>query len=444
MKNIFKSLPLLAALAFGAAGCQEKEVTVIPQSPVYPDRDANTMVIYEVNPRLFAENAALDAVAARLDKIQDLGVNVLWLMPIHPVGTDEASIGSPYCVKDFKAIDETYGTLTDLKELVAKAHSMDMKVIIDWVANHTSWDNAWLSEHKDWYVQDEEGNVLSPEAWADVAELDFNNESMRAAMIAAMKYWITEADLDGFRFDHVDGVPQDFWTESLASLRSQKPELLMLAETSDPYYLTSGFDMLYGWNFKDNLVALFNGKGKLSELYASHTNEFNGLAPSQNRMRYSTNHDQASEASPIAEYKGKAGAMAAYVVAAYMGGSPLIYSSQEIGYESKIDFCKRDVIVDWNSDPDYTAEYVAVMKAYADSEPFRAGAQSLYQKGDVVSFFYEGGLLVMVNTSGEEIQVKMPLDHVGQTAVDMLSSESELIGDIRSFGAYEYKIWKIE
>lgn len=442
MKNIFRTIPFLAALMLGAAGCQEKEVPVIPQTPVYPEREANTMVIYEANPRLFAETGCLDAVAGRLDQIQELGVNVLWLMPIHPVGEDSKSIGSPYCVKDFRAVNPTYGTVTDLKELVSSAHSKGMKVIIDWVANHTSWDNAWAAEHPEWYVRNEAGEIQSPEAWGDVAELNFEDSTMCDAMISAMKYWIEETDIDGYRFDHVDGVPSEFWSEALAQVRGVKEGLLMLAETSDPYYLTSGFDMLYGWDFKDKLSYMFNGKAKLSDLYASHTTEFAGLAPNQGRMRYSTNHDQASSNSPIAEYRGEAGSLAAFVIATYMGGTPLIYSSQEVGYTEKLPFTPTTVTIDWNSNPEYTAKMKAVMKAYKDTETLRAGSPALYQKGSVVAFSYAAGLLVMVNTSSSEVSVKMPLDHVGAAATDVISGKAETLETVRTFAPYEYKLWK--
>lgn len=443
MKNIFRKIPFLTALMLGAAGCQEKEVPVIPQTPVYPEREANTMVIYEANPRLFAETECLDAVAGRLDQIQELGVNVLWLMPIHPVGEDSKSIGSPYCVKDFKAVNPIYGTVTDLKELVSSAHSKGMKVIVDWVANHTSWDNAWAAEHPEWYVRNDAGEIQSPEAWGDVAELNFEDSTMCDAMISAMKYWIEETDIDGYRFDHVDGVPAEFWADALAEVRELKDGLLMLAETSDPYYLTSGFDMLYGWDFKDKLSYMFNGRAKLSDLYASHTTEFAGLAPDQSRMRYSTNHDQASSNSPIAEYRGEAGSLAAFVIATYMGGTPLIYSSQEVGYPEKLPFTPTVVTVDWNSNPEYMAKMKAVMKAYKESEPLRAGDPELYQKGSVVAFSYAGGLLVMANTSSAEVTVKMPLEMSGASAVDMISGVEETLADTREFGAFEYKIWKI-
>lgn len=443
-------ISLLAALTLGAASCGEKEIPIINTGGGNNNGNTdlasgNEMVIYEANPKVFASSGAFKAMEDRLDEIQDLGVNVLWIMPIHPIGSVN-SVGSPYCVKDFKAVNSSYGNLADLKSLVNKAHSMDMKVILDWIANHTAWDNPWVTEHPDWYTKDGAGNIISPAGmgWNDVADLNFNNKALRTNMIEAMKFWVTEVGIDGFRCDYAEGVPADFWTDAIQAIRSVKKNAIMLAEAADMSLYDCGFDMLYGWDFQSKLADVFAGKKKVQALYDSHKNEYAGVKEGKERMRFSTNHDKAmNESSPITMYKGERGAMAAFVIAAYMGGIPMIYSSQEIGYAKTLSFF-TNTVMDWNSKPSYTEEYQKVMKAYTESAKARGGEITLYNTGDLVTIYYQGGLMVTVNTTGAPVQVKTPMERSGDKAVNMMTGKQENIPSALSLDAYEYKIWKIE
>ena len=444
-KVIFISI--LAALSLSAVSCGND---IKPEGPDTGKEDlaldpGNSMVIYEANPKVFASSDALKAIEGRLDEIQDLGVNVIWLMPIQQQGSKNA-VGSPYCIRDFKSVNSSYGTLESLKSLVSKAHSMDMKVILDWIANHSSWDNNWITEHPDWYTKDANGNIISPAGmgWNDVADLNFNSKEMRAAMIDAMTYWVKEADIDGFRCDYADGVPADFWKEALDAVKAVDQDAVLLAEASDEKLLDCGFQMLYGWDFQSKLVDVFAGKRTVEKLYESHKGEYKNLTEGKDRLRFSTNHDKAmNEASPITMYKGERGAMAAFVIAAYMGGIPLIYSSQEIGYAKTLSFF-NNTILDWNSNPSYTEEYQKVMRAYTESVEARGGEMTLYNTGNLVTIYYQGGLMVTVNTTGADVQVKTPMERSGDKAVDMMTGKQENIPAALSLGAYEYKIWKIE
>ena len=444
-KVIFISI--LAALSLSAVSCGND---IKPEGPDTGKEDlaldpGNSMVIYEANPKVFASSDALKAIESRLDEIQDLGVNVIWLMPIQQQGSKNA-VGSPYCIRDFKSVNSSYGTLESLKSLVNKAHSMDMKVILDWIANHSSWDNNWITEHPDWYTKDANGNIISPAGmgWNDVADLNFNSKEMRAAMIDAMTYWVKEANIDGFRCDYADGVPADFWKEALDAVKAVDQDAVLLAEASDEKLLDCGFQMLYGWDFQSKLVDVFAGKRTVEKLYESHKGEYKNLAEGKDRLRFSTNHDKAmNEASPITMYKGERGAMAAFVIAAYMGGIPLIYSSQEIGYAKTLSFF-NNTILDWNSNPSYTEEYQKVMRAYTESVEARGGEMTLYNTGNLVTIYYQGGLMVTVNTTGADVQVKTPMERSGDKAVDMMTGNQENIPAALSLGAYEYKIWKTE
>ena len=439
---------LLAALCLSAVSCGDKEIPIIKDGPEVPagsHGSGNDMVIYELNPKLFMKGSAFNGISDRLDEIQDLGVNVIWLMPIYQEGS-KSSVGSPYCVRDYKTVNQDYGSLSDLKALVAKAHSMNMKVIFDWIANHTSWDNTWITEHPDWYTKDGSGNIISPAGmgWNDVADLNFNITAMRTNMIEAMKYWISEADVDGFRCDYAEGVPADFWTEAIKAIRSEKEDAIMLAEASDASLYGCGFDMLYGWDYQSKLADVFNGKSSVTKLYESHKSEYSGLADGKERMRFTTNHDKSmNESAPVQMYKSERGAMAAFVIATYMGGVPMIYSSQETGYAQNLSFFKFTAI-DWNANSAYTDEYQKIMAAYHETASVRGGDVTLYNTGDIVSIYYPDGLFVAVNTKGEAVQVKTPMERAGDKAEDMMSKTSGTIPSALSLDAYEYKIWKIE
>src|SRR5665213_2022297 len=235
-----KYFVIIISVVFFSCSKTDKPVTLgLPTDPaqygtpfanVPAAKDAN---LYQVNMRVFSTAGNLQGVTARLDSIKNLGINVVYLMPIYPVGILK-SINSPYSVKDYEAVGSEFGTLNDLRTLVDQAHQKNMAVILDWVANHTSWDNSWIS-NKSWYQQDPSGNIISPPGYSDVAQLNFNNDTMRTAMIAAMRYWIFTANIDGYRCDFADNIPFDFWKQAPTSLNSiTSHHLLFLAEGTRP------------------------------------------------------------------------------------------------------------------------------------------------------------------------------------------------------------------
>ncbi|MEN6456923.1 MAG: alpha-amylase family glycosyl hydrolase, partial [Prolixibacteraceae bacterium] len=242
-------MPLLLLLILAA--CQPKAMK--PQDKASaagrPEwlKDA---VLYEVNIRQYTPEGTFDAFAEHLPRLKKLGVDILWLMPVHPISEKnrKGTLGSYYSVRDYQGINPEFGTLDDFKRLVNRSHELGMKVIIDWVANHTGWDHRWISEHPDWYTQDSTGAIISPNPdWSDIADLNFAVQPMRREMIREMQYWLRETDIDGFRCDVAWGVPQDFWEEARASLDSVKP-VYMLAEDEDhPEFLEKAFDSNYAW-----------------------------------------------------------------------------------------------------------------------------------------------------------------------------------------------------
>ncbi len=436
---------ILAAFILGAVSCSDKA-----GDENKPVRDPNekpdaSYVFYEANPRVFATSNQLNAISARLEDIKDLGVDVIWLMPICEQGQKKA-IGSPYCIKDFKKVHPQYGTLEDLKSLVSKAHGLGMKVIMDWIANHTSWDNPWL-ENAGWHTTDGSGNVISPPGfnWTDVADLNFNSKEMRAAMKDAMGYWVTEAGIDGFRCDYAEGVPQDFWTDALAYLRTLKEDIILLAEGDKSWLYEVGFDVMYAWSFPSALEKVFKGNSGAASIFDAFTNDMKNVPEGKSRMRYIINHDTASENSPISLYGGERGAMAAFVMATMLEGCPLIYSSQEIGYSKSLSFFNNNVMK-WDSNKSYTDEYIKVMAAFNSTRDVRVKDPVFANTGNIAKMTYKNSvgdvLVVMVNTKNEAATVKVPLDIVGKKVTDLMTGSTVTPETSIDMEPYQYLIYR--
>ncbi|PKB16819.1 alpha-amylase family glycosyl hydrolase [Flavobacterium sp. 5] len=353
-------------------------------------------IIYQVNIRAFSNAGTLNGVTEKLDAIHDLGVNVIYLMPIYPVGVlhSVGTLGSPYSVRDYKAVSAEFGTLADLRKLVEEAHKKNMAVILDWVANHTSWDNAWITDHPDWYQKNDKGEIISPpgSGYADVAQLDFNNQEMRAAMVDAMSYWVYSANIDGFRCDYADFVPQNFWSQATTTLRPIKNQnILMLAEGSKVNHFAAGFDYTFGFGFFDALKKVFKeGKSATSIQDANAAEYATNYNNSQRIVRYTSNHDvNWTDGTPLQLFGGKQGSMATFVVAAYMKSVPMIYNAQEIGYAQKIDYFTHTPI-DWSTaDAGVLAEYKKIIAFRNSSNAIKRGTYKGYSNDAVSAFTME-------------------------------------------------------
>jgi cyclomaltodextrinase / maltogenic alpha-amylase / neopullulanase len=285
--------------------------------------------IYEIFPRDFSAAGNLNGVTARLDDLHDLGVNILWLMPIHPIGEKfrKGDFGSPYSIKDYYAVDPNYGTLADFKKLVAGAHQRGMKVIMDIVANHTAWDSVMMT-NKRFYKQDSKGNVIPPvPEWTDVAGLSYATPQLRAYMIAMLKYWIRECDVDGFRCDVAYMVPTDFWEQARAELVEVKPDIMMLAEASKPELLTNAFDLDYSWPLLATLNNVLIHDAPASDLQRTWQENYRQFPRGSLHMRISDDHD---EARAVSRY-GIRGALAASVLMFTLDGVPMLYNGMEVG-----------------------------------------------------------------------------------------------------------------
>jgi glycosidase len=288
-----------------------------------------TGTIYEIFPRDFSAAGNLNGVAARLDNLQALGVNILWIMPIHPIGEKfrKGDFGSPYSISDYYAVNPDYGTLDDFKRLVAGAHQRGMKVIMDLVANHTAWDSVMMA-HPEFYKQDASGHVIPPlPAWTDVAGLNYKCAALRDYMIAMMKYWVKEADVDGFRCDAAYMLPTDFWEQARTELTAMKPDIIMLAEASKPELLTNAFDIDYSWPMLSTVNDVMMHDAPAYEIRRTWEEGLRQFPKGSLHMRVSDDHD---EARAIARY-GINGAVAASALMFTLDGVPLIYNGMEVG-----------------------------------------------------------------------------------------------------------------
>jgi glycosidase len=285
-------------------------------------------VIYEIFPRDFSPGGNLAGVTAQLDRLQQLGVTILWLMPIHPVGElhKKGSFGSPYAVRDYAAINPQYGTATDLHALVRGAHQHGMKLIIDMVANHTSWDSVMMRDPA--FYKHENGRIVSPEPeWDDVAQLDYDNPRLRQYMIAMLSRWIRDFDLDGFRCDAAAYLPTSFWEEARAALDKIKSDIVLLAEADQPDLLVHAFDLDYDWALHGTLERVVRGTAPAAELTATWRKESVHFPRGALHMRFSDNHDQRRAITRF----GESAALTASALMFTLDGVPMLYNGMEVG-----------------------------------------------------------------------------------------------------------------
>lgn len=407
------------------------------------------IAMYQVNPRVFAPDHSLNAVAARIDSISALGVNVMWVMPIYPIG-EEKGKNSPYCIRDYKAIAPEFGTIDEFKNLVKVCHEHNMGIILDWVANHTAWDHPWVKAHPDWYTHDEKTDTIihpRPWEWHDVADLNYDNRDMRDAMIDAMVFWVKDCGIDGFRCDVADGVPADFWKEAIDTLRKAagKRKIVMLAEGKRvDNFTVGGFDMNYGWDYKDSLVNVFNKGYSVENLIAADKAEYDSLPGGKVKLRFTTNHDHSTEITPVKEFTNERGSMAAYVASVFPHGGALIYGSQEVGYENPINFFQY-VPVDWTAHADLYKEYQHLIGLYNDNPALRKAQPKFYPDHDILLVEKAEGkdcFLIAVNVRNQEAKMALPDEWKSAKTTDLQDGKPFELQDSLRLQPFEYKILK--
>jgi len=385
---------------------ESADSTTLAASPYVKSTEAwaNNATIYELNIRQYSEEGSINAVKDHLDRLQDLGIKIIWVMPVQPIGkmNRKGEEGSYYSISNYHEVNPEFGNMEDFKTLVQEAHARDMKVILDWVANHTAFDHPWTNEHPEWYTRDSLGNIIPPVAdWSDVADLNYNEQGLWKAMREEMKFWVKEADIDGFRCDVAMMVPMEFWNGTRQALDSIKP-VFMLAEAEGPDFHSAAFDMTYGWENHH----IFNEIAK-GEMDFHHLNEFlmkedSLYADEDLRMNFITNHDENSWNGTVAERMGENGENFYALCVGLKRAMPLIYSGQEAGLNKRLEFFKRDPIT-WGDTSLYSfyrsmtalkANHPALANGadQSDMEIIKTGNDKVYafhrQKGEAQIAFY--------------------------------------------------------
>lgn len=461
--NISRHITLIAVIflfSTSAIRCQKDDKVWDTNYPVKTDTleqygvpfdkvpETSDIIMYEINIRAFSESGDLPGIISQLDSVKKLGINVIWLMPVYPDG-DINSVGSPYAVKDYTRIHPDYGDLEDLRLLVREAHNRDMAVILDWVANHTAWDHPWM-KNKSWYVQDTSGNVIIPPGtnWQDVAELNYNNVDMRKEMIHEMKFWILEANADGYRCDYAEGVPVDFWRDAIDTLENiPGREIIMFAEAGKKELLSAGFQLIFGWNFYGKLKDVFNSGLSAGSLASVNASDYTGLSEDQQILRWITNHDEnAWDNTPVEIFKGLDGALAAFVITSYMGGVPLIYSGQEVGCNVKLPFFENNVSkINWTINPDLKLQYEKIIKYRKNSEAIKSGSVISYSHDDVVAFrriHNQDDVLVIANVRNTEVNYETPSALQHTTWQDIFSGTTKELSTEMVLQPFGYLVLK--
>jgi len=419
-KTAFAFLAALAALA-GASRASGQTASAKTQDPAQYGKPfagvpaSQNATIYQINLRGFSKEGTLRGVLGRLDSVRALGINTVYLMPIYPIGKLRA-VDSPFAVQNYTAVNPEFGTLADLRAVVDGAHARGMAVILDWVGNHTSWDHPWITEHPAWYVHDASGAIVNPvPEWKDIAQLNFADPQLRAAMIQNLRYWVFQANIDGYRFDYADGPTQTFFAEALQSLNAIRTHKLLLLAEGDKkkYYLQAGFPLCYDFGFINVLKHDIFARGKSVKLIDSvNTANYRNAPPTARMLRYTSNHDvNSSEGTPQQLFGGERGAMAAFVVAAYMKAVPMVYNGQEVGYAERIPFMGPRKAIDWTPNPALTAEYKRLLKFRNGSNAIRNGALASYSSDDVCAFTKTEGkeqVLVLVNLRNAPVSYPVP------------------------------------
>lgn len=423
--------------------CSKNDETTTVAPTVFTIPETKDIVMYEINIGSFSQAGNLNGIINRLDAIQALGINTIWLMPIHPIGTVN-SFGSPYCIKDFRGVNPEIGTLNDLKNLVEQAHERGIAVILDWVANHTAWDHPWITQHPNWYTQDGSGNIVHPPGtnWTDVADLNYNSAAMRSEMIAAMQFWITEAGIDGFRCDAADLVPFDFWQNAIATIQNETGRsLIFLAEGTRNDHFAAGFQMNFSWDYYNVVKNVFTMNGNPSQLYSTNSNEYQTVPSGKKKLRFTTNHDLSNELTPMGVFGSKKVALAASVATIFMNGVPMLYSGQEVGVNNPSIYTTGQTIA-WNANADMLAEYKKLMLFYKNSEVAKSGTLQYLNNSNFIIIektLGENKLLVIINSRESVQSLSLPTNLQGNWQ-NVMSNNSVLISANVELNAHDYLI----
>ena len=416
-----KHLLSIAAAALILASCTQPETVMDAPHAFHPEWSKNANM-YEVNVRQYTPEGTFAAFQAHLPRLKEMGVDILWFMPLQPIGEKnrKGELGSYYSIKDYTAINPEFGTEDDFRSLVDQAHEMGFHVIIDWVPNHTAWDHPWMTESPEFYYTDPETGQISngrddhnnATDWTDVAELDYSNPAMMEGQRQAMIWWLDHFHIDGFRVDMAGGQTQEYWTETIHHLRGHSPEIFLLAESEYFYLHDCRFDATYGWEFHHLLNNVAGKEADVVTLDTYLTKQKKNFPSDGYRLYFIDNHDENSWNGTVEKRIGQ-NAHAAFVLCATMtNGMPLIYSGQEVGLNKSIRFFERDTI-DWSgpSQADFYSKALSLKStqaALANGDWGGVQTRITTQNPHVYGFMRTKGenhVVVFVNFSKEEATI---------------------------------------
>lgn len=378
------------------------------QAPEQQQQPLEKSVVYEMNVRQYTPEGTFAAAQQQLPRLAELGVDILWLMPIYPIGEEgrKGTLGSYYAVRNYCDVNPEFGTLEDFDNFLAEAHRLGLRVVIDWVANHTSPDAVWVTgQPADWYERDADGNTTFTADWSDTANLNYENKDVWNGMANAMRFWL-ERGIDGFRCDMACEVPLEFWQETIAGLRADYPGIYMLAEGEEPLLHTlSGFDASYSWELHHMLNAIARGEKNIDELTDYLQRDAERFPEDAMRLMFTSNHDENSWAGTEFERMGDAAKLMAVLTFTLPNGQPLIYTGQEIGWNERFEFFEKDPVPAWE-DNEYTEFYKWLVELRHNNPALSAGGKG--GKFEVVSA--ADSVLVFTRTlNGNKVTVKAEL-----------------------------------
>ncbi|MCD4834559.1 MAG: alpha-amylase [Bacteroidales bacterium] len=412
---------------------------------------SKNLSIYEVNIRQYTSEGTFNAFAEHLPRLKELGTDILWLMPIHPIGgkNRKGTMGSYYAVKDYYGINPEFGTEEDFINLINKIHELEMYVIIDWVANHSAWDNELINQHPDWYTKNEEGKIVPPVPdWTDVADFNFEIPEMQEYMTDALKYWVKDFNIDGYRCDVAGMVPIEFWNNARYELDKIKP-VFMLAEADEPELHEYAFDMTYAWTMHFLWNEIVEGKKTVDDLVNQYEIEKTKYNSSDYRLNFTSNHDENSWKGTVFERLGDATKVFA-VLSVTAPGMPLIYSGQEACLDKMLLFFEKDTI-NWEKECCLKDLYTALLKLKKENPAlwngdFGGTMERITTTADDKIFAFsrtkdDNQVITILNLSPKEVEFEFT-NPINSGLTELFTDE--IFSNNYKFEAWGYKVFKTE
>lgn len=434
MKRFYLFFGVLMLTIFSA--CERPAPDYTPAlTSTNPPEWSYSASIYEVNIRQFSEEGTFDAFRSELPRIREMGVDIIWLMPIHPIGeiNRKGTLGSPYSVKDYYGINPDYGTSDDFRNLVEAVHENGMYLILDWVANHTAWDNPLTVSNPEYFETDENGNFMPPHGtdWDDVIQLDFDNQEVWSYMTNALSYWVEEFGIDGYRCDVAYMVPTEFWNQARAELDRIKP-VFMLAEADLPELHEQAFDMSYNWKIHHLMAGIAAGEATPRDLEQQIEEDRILFPPNAFRMQFTSNHDENSWAGTVFERLGDSAETFA-VLSATIEGMPLVYNGQEAGMDKRLEFFEKDPI-EWKESP-FRDLYTRLLNLKSDNRALWNGEKGgrlqripTDRDESIFAFIREAGddkVFVVLNLTGNPVDFSLDDSRIAGDYTSLFSGEEK-------------------